>query len=46
MAVQIREVSGFKTTDSIQLATALYSGVGIFYANDKSTETKPKTILF
>ncbi len=35
MAAQIRGASGFKTPDSIQLATALYSGADIFYTNDK-----------
>lgn len=35
MAAQIRAVNGFKTPDSIQLATALYSGADIFYTNDK-----------
>ena len=35
MAAQIRGVTGFKTPDSIQLATALYSGADIFYTNDK-----------
>ena len=35
MAAQIRGVNGFKTPDSIQLATALYSGADVFYTNDK-----------
>ena len=35
MAAQIRGATGFKTPDSIQLATALYSGADIFYTNDK-----------
>ena len=35
MASQIRGATGFKTPDSIQLATALYSGAEIFYTNDK-----------
>ncbi len=35
MAAQIRGVNGLKTPDSIQLATALYSGADIFYTNDK-----------
>ncbi len=35
MAAQIRGTTGFKTPDSIQLATALYSGADIFYTNDK-----------
>ena len=35
MAANIRGVNGLKTPDSIQLATALYSGADIFYTNDK-----------
>ena len=35
MAAQLRGATGFKTPDSIQLATALYSGADIFYTNDK-----------
>ena len=35
IAAEIRGVNGFKTPDSIQLATALYSGADIFYTNDK-----------
>ncbi len=34
LAAEIRAVQGFKTPDSIQLATALYSGADIFYTND------------
>ena len=35
MASQIRGATGFTTPDSIQFATALYSGADIFYTNDK-----------
>ena len=41
MAAQIRGVNGFKTPDSIQLATALYSGSDIFYTNDKRLSKFP-----
>ena len=41
MAAQIRGANGFKTPDSIQLATALYSGADIFYTNDKRLSKFP-----
>ena len=41
MAAQIRGVYGFTTPDSIQLATALYSGADIFYTNDKRLQKFP-----
>ncbi len=41
LAAQIRGENGFKTPDSIQLATALYSGADIFYTNDKRLSKFP-----
>ena len=34
MAAEIRGTNGFKTPDSIQLATAVHSGADIFFTND------------
>ena len=37
--MKVTRSTGFKTPDSIQLATALYSGSDIFYTNDKRLST-------
>ncbi|MDA3956130.1 PIN domain-containing protein [Oceanispirochaeta sp.] len=45
-AAEIRGTYGFKTPDSIQLATALHSGSDIFYTNDlRLSKFKEITIL-
>jgi predicted nucleic acid-binding protein len=45
-AAEIRGNYGFKTPDSIQLATALHSGSDIFYTNDlRLSKFKEITIL-
>jgi predicted nucleic acid-binding protein len=45
-AAEIRADYGFKTPDSIQLATAVYSGADLFYTNDlKLKRFKELTIL-
>ena len=41
IAAQIRGENGFKTPDSIQLATALYTGADVFYTNDKRLSNFP-----
>ena len=41
MAAHIRGLNGLKTPDSIQLATAQYSGADIFYTNDKMLSKFP-----
>lgn len=45
-AAEIRADYGFKTPDSIQLATAAYSGADVFYTNDlKLSRFNELTIL-